>query len=51
VRDPVGEELECDEPVEPEVLGLVDDTHATAAENVMKTIVRDRSFAHRRPGL
>jgi hypothetical protein len=37
----VGEKLQCNEPVEASVLGLVDDSHAPAAHLFQNVVVRD----------
>ena len=51
VRDAVRKQLERDEPVEPAVFRLVDDTHPATAEHLMEPVVRDGAVAHRCTGL
>jgi hypothetical protein len=41
-----GKEFECDKTVQPGVLSLVDDTHATPAELLENTVVRDGLADH-----
>ena len=51
VGNPIGEQLEGDEAMEPTVFSLVHDAHATTAEDIEKPIVRDCALWHGRQGL
>ena len=44
--DFIGQELQCDKTMQPGVLGLVDHTHAAAAELLDDAVVRDGLADH-----